>query len=47
MPLRYWLIIALLSVGWGSTFLLNEIMIRDMGPLWAAFGRVGIGAAGY
>ena len=46
MPLRYWLIIALLSVGWGATFLLNEIMIRDMGPLWAAFGRVGIGAVG-
>ena len=46
MPLKYWFLIILLAAGWGSSFFFNEIMLREIGPLWTAFGRVGIGALG-
>lgn len=46
MPLRYWLLIILLAAGWGSSFFFNEILLRELGPLWVALGRVGIGALG-
>lgn len=46
MPLRYWALILLLAFGWGSSFFFNEILLRELGPLWTALGRVGIGAMG-
>jgi drug/metabolite transporter (DMT)-like permease len=46
MPLRYWALILLLAFGWGSSFFFNEILLRELGPLWTALGRVGIGALG-
>lgn len=46
MPIRYWALICLLAFGWGSSFFFNEILLRELGPIWTAFGRVGIGALG-
>ncbi len=46
MTLRSWLIITLLGAIWGSSFLFNAILIREIGPLWVSAGRVGIGALG-
>jgi len=46
MSLRDWSLIVLLGVIWGSSFLFNEILIREIGPLWVSAGRVGIGALG-
>ncbi|MHA6692319.1 DMT family transporter [Devosia sp. A449] len=45
MPLRYWLLIILLGAVWGSSFLFNAILIREISPLWVSAGRVSIGAA--
>ncbi len=41
-----WIIITGLGVIWGSSFLFNAILIRELGPLWVSAGRVGIGALG-
>ncbi len=46
MDKRDWLIITLLGVIWGSSFLFNAILIRELGPLWVSAGRVGVGAIG-
>lgn len=46
MSLRDWLLIFLLGIIWGSSFLFNEVLIREIGPLWVSAGRVGIGALG-
>ncbi|RYG92818.1 DMT family transporter [Loktanella sp. IMCC34160] len=46
MPLRYWLIILALAFAWGSTFFFNEILLRELGPVWVAAGRVSLGALG-
>lgn len=46
MALRYWLIIVALAFGWGSSFFFNEILLRELGPLWVAAGRVSMGAVG-
>ncbi|MEX1179631.1 MAG: DMT family transporter [Cucumibacter sp.] len=46
MALRDWLLIVLLGTIWGSSFLFNGILIREIGPLWVSAGRVGIGALG-
>lgn len=45
MPLRYWLLIILLGAVWGSSFLFNAVLIRELSPLWVSAGRVSIGAA--
>ena len=45
MPLRYWLLIILLGAVWGSSFLFNAILIREISPLWVSAGRVTLGAA--
>lgn len=45
MSLRYWLLIILLGAVWGSSFLFNAILIREISPLWVSAGRVTIGAA--
>ncbi|HHG90679.1 MAG TPA: DMT family transporter [Devosia sp.] len=46
MKIRDWLIITLLGAVWGSSFLFNAVLIREIGPLWVSAGRVGIGALG-
>lgn len=46
MSSKYWAIIALLGIGWGSSFYFNEILLRELGPLSVAMGRVGLGALG-
>lgn len=46
MALRDWLWVILLGGIWGSSFLFNAILIREIGPLWVSAGRVGIGALG-
>ncbi len=45
MPLRYWLLIIGLGAVWGSSFLFNAVLIREISPLWVSAGRVTIGAA--
>ena len=45
MKLQYWLLIILLGAVWGSSFLFNAVLIREISPLWVAAGRVSIGAA--
>ncbi|MQY42144.1 EamA family transporter [Epibacterium sp. SM1969] len=46
MALRYWLIIIILGVGWGMSFMFNAILLREFGPFTIAAGRVGFGALG-
>lgn len=46
MSLRYWSLILLLGIGWGSSMFFNEILLRELGPLQVALGRVGLGAVG-
>lgn len=46
MPLKYWVLIFVLGMGWGSSMFFNEILLRELGPLQTALGRVGLGAAG-
>ena len=44
MALRDWLLIAVIGIGWGSSFLFNEILLQDMGPLSISAGRILFGA---
>ena len=46
MALRYWIWVVLLGTIWGSSFLFNAVLIREIGPLWVSAGRVSIGALG-
>ncbi len=46
MSARDWLLVILLGSIWGSSFMFNGILIREIGPLWVSAGRVGIGALG-
>lgn len=46
MTARYWVLIFLLGIGWGSSFFFNEILLRELGPITVALGRVGVGALG-
>jgi len=46
LTLKYWFLICLLAAGWGSSFFFNEILLRELGPMWVALGRVGMGALG-
>lgn len=43
---RDWITIFVLGIAWGSTFFFNEVLLRDMGPLWVSFSRVATAAAG-
>lgn len=45
MELRYWLMVAGLGILWGTSFSLNEILLREIGPLTVSLGRVALGAA--
>ncbi|WP_293577071.1 DMT family transporter [Phaeobacter sp.] len=46
MALKYWAIIFVLGIGWGMSFVFNAILLRELGPLSVALGRVGCGALG-
>lgn len=46
MSLRDWFWVILLGAIWGTSFLFNAILIRELGPLWVSALRVGIGALG-
>ncbi len=44
MTLRDWLLITVIGIGWGSSFLFNAILLQDMGPLSISAGRILFGA---
>ncbi len=46
MALRYWLVISILGIGWGMSFMFNAILLRELGPLSVSMGRVAFGALG-
>lgn len=46
MSFKDWVIIIALGAVWGSSFLFNAVLIRELGPLWVSAGRVGVGALG-
>lgn len=46
MASRDWFWIILLGTIWGSSFIFNAILIREIGPLWVSGLRVGIAALG-
>ena len=46
MPLKYWLVICILGIGWGMSFMFNAILLRELGPLSVSMGRVAFGAFG-
>ena len=45
MSLKYWAMIAGLGIIWGTSFAMNEILLREIGPLSISMGRVLLGAA--
>lgn len=46
MSTRDWLWVVLLGTIWGTSFLFNDLLVAQMGPLWVSAGRVGVGALG-
>lgn len=46
MALKYWLVIFVLGIGWGMSFIFNAILLRELGPLSVSMGRVAFGALG-
>jgi drug/metabolite transporter (DMT)-like permease len=46
MSFRSWAWVVVLGAIWGTSFLFNEILIRELGPLWVSALRVSIGALG-
>ncbi|WP_282022231.1 DMT family transporter [Ruegeria faecimaris] len=46
MSLKYWLVICILGIGWGMSFMFNAILLRELGPLSVSMGRVAFGALG-
>lgn len=46
MSLRDWGWIVLLGAIWGSSFIFNAVLIRELSPLWVTTLRVAIGAVG-
>ncbi|GGA60544.1 DMT family transporter [Pelagibacterium lentulum] len=45
MATRDWLLVLFLGAIWGSSFIFNAVLIRELGPLWVSAGRVGVAAA--
>jgi len=46
MAVRDWFWVVLLGTIWGTSFIFNAILIREVGPLWVSAFRVGVGAMG-
>lgn len=44
MSLRDWFWIGILGFAWGASFFFNEILLREVGPVWVSALRVGTGA---
>ena len=44
MELRYWLMVAGLGIIWGTSFPLNAVLMREIGPLSVSLARVALGA---
>lgn len=44
MSARDWFWVALLGIGWGATFYFNEVLLRELGPVSLAAGRIGVAA---
>ena len=44
ITLSSWIMIALLGVTWGGTFMVMEIALRGITPFWLATGRIGFAA---
>lgn len=44
IPVKYWIMVATLGFVWGSTFLLTELAIEDLSPLWLATSRICLGS---
>ncbi len=42
---KSWLMIAILGLTWGATFLVIEVALRGITPFWLAAGRIGFAAA--
>jgi drug/metabolite transporter (DMT)-like permease len=43
---RVWIIIIILGLGWGASFSLNEVLLRELGPVSVSAARVAVGALG-
>ncbi len=43
---KYWLIIISLGIAWGTSFVFNAVLLRELGPLTVSFGRSAFGAIG-
>lgn len=46
MALKYWAVILILGIGWGMSFMLNAVLLRELGPYSISFLRVFLGALG-
>jgi drug/metabolite transporter (DMT)-like permease len=46
MAIRDWFWVILLGAIWGTSFIFNAVLIREIGPLWVSAARVSIGALG-
>jgi drug/metabolite transporter (DMT)-like permease len=46
MNIKEWFWVIILGAGWGSSFFFNEILLREVGPLTVAWGRIALGALG-
>lgn len=44
MALRDWALLVFVGSIWGCSFLFNAVLIRELGPIWVAAGRVSIAA---
>lgn len=46
ITLKYWLVIFVLGIAWGTSFIFNAVLLREIGPLTVSFGRSALGAIG-
>ncbi|WP_116132388.1 DMT family transporter [Tropicimonas sp. IMCC34043] len=44
MTARYWILVAILGIGWGGSFIFNAMLLAEVGPLSVAFLRMALGA---
>lgn len=44
MSAREWVLVCVLGIGWGATFYFNEVLLRELGPVSVAAGRIGVAA---
>ena len=44
MSLRDWVVVIVLGIGWGASFVFNAYLLREVGPLSVSFLRTSLGA---